>query len=180
MRGKNIMPETTRQMSDGSVCVSQVVRENLTSDIVIKNPLNLGSGNDYIDGWINVDLDPGMNPDIVCNLDAKDLRIPIKDNTHDFVWCSHIMEHIWYLPQLKNEILRILQPGGTLVVIVPHYLSLDAWGDDTHVRAFSEHSWYLGYWPGYDKKGKYINLKATDVAGRDLQWMGGWQRKPII
>ena len=158
------MPETTRPMYAKSVCISQDLREQLLSDIVFKNPLNLGSGNDYIDGWINVDLDPRMNPDIVCNLDAKNLQIPIKDNTHDLVWCSHIMEHIWYLPQLKNEILRILQPGGVLIVVVPHYLSIDAWGDDTHVRAFSKHSWSLNYWPGYDIKGKYINLKASVYA----------------
>ena len=173
------MLKTTRPMSGKAVCMPQILREQLTSDLVFKNPLNLGSGNDYIDGWTNVDLDPEMNPDIVCNLDTQDLRIPIKDNTHDLVWCSHIMEHIRYLPQLKDEILRILQPGGVLIVIVPHYLSIDAWGDDTHVRAFSEHSWNREYWPGYDKKGKYINLKATG-AGRELQWMGGWCRKPII
>jgi hypothetical protein len=36
-----------------------------------------------------------------------------------------------------------------LNVIVPHYLSPDAWGDPTHCRGFSEESFFPCFWPGF-------------------------------
>lgn len=173
------MPETTRAMTEGHTCVNNNLRKKLTEQFKFQNALNLGSGGDYIEGWTNVDLDPNMKPDLVCNLDDQNLVIPIDNNTHDLVWCCNMMEHIWYLPQLKDEILRILQPGCPLIIVVPHYLSLDAWGDDTHVRAFSEHSWYINYWPGYHIQYQHIKLDATDSQGRKLQWMACILQKPL-
>jgi len=172
------MPEETRPMTPGSKCVGTNLRNRLTNQFNFKNALNLGSGRDYIEGWTNADLDPTMNPDIVCNFDAQDLELPFDNDTFDLIWCSNTMEHIWYLPQLKDELLRILQPGGKLIVVVPHYLSLDAWGDDTHVRAFSEHSWYVNYWPGYVINFQYIKIDASDSQGRELQWMANVLAKP--
>jgi hypothetical protein len=37
--------------------------------------------------------------------------------------------------------LKLLREGGTFTIVVPHELSLGAWQDLTHIRAFNENSW---------------------------------------
>lgn len=80
--------------------------------------LNLGCGSRFIDGWTNLDIAP-MSPKVQkCDL----LRgIPCADYTFDFVYHSHLLEHI---PAAKNaaflgECLRVLKPGGVIRVVVP-------------------------------------------------------------
>jgi len=140
---------------------------------IYKKKVNLGCGEDYLDGWINIDGDHNIKADLYCELDAVDVRIPLPDNSVDYIYCSHILEHIWYLPQLKKELIRILRPLGVLLVVVPHMLSPDAWGDDTHCRAFSEASFSSGFWPGCDiAHCQQINVKEPTRHKVDRVWLG--------
>lgn len=136
------------------------------------NKLNLGCGNNYLEGFINLDVNPKAKPDIICNLDDPNVKLPFKDGEIDFIYASHIFEHIRYLPELKLELDRITRFPGGLVVIVPYYLSRCAWSDDTHVRAFSELSFNSQFWPGW----KYLNhqiIDMNDVDGGVNQWLIG-------
>jgi hypothetical protein len=45
------------------------------------------------------------------------------------------------LPQLMGNFLNLLVEEGELEIVVPYDLSLGAWQDPTHVRAFNENSW---------------------------------------
>jgi SAM-dependent methyltransferase len=114
--------------------------------------LNLGCGKEYYKepGWINLDGCTDIKADKYCDLDQKDLEMPFENAEFDMVWASHIFEHIWYLGALKKELARIIKLGGQLTFIVPYYLFQDAWGDDTHCRAFSESSFAGCFWPGFD------------------------------
>ena len=126
--------------------------------------LNLGCGKEYYDtpkGWVNLDGDPKIKADIYCDLDQKDLTMPFKDGTFDIIWASHIFEHIFYLGALKRELARICKPGGALTFIVPYYLFPDAWGDDTHVRAFSEAACAGFMWPGFGGEGAVFGHLPT-------------------
>jgi len=62
-------------------------------------------------------------------------------------------------------LVRITKPGGFIEIEVPDYLSPDAWGDPTHVRAFSRQSFIphedLG-WPDVDIH-EYTNLYNTKI-----------------
>lgn len=114
--------------------------------------VNLGCGNDYRHDWINIDGDKQIEAEMHCELDTENPEIYLPDESVDLIYASHVLEHIWYLPQLKTELLRMLKPGGYIVVIVPEYTSLDAWGDDTHCRGFSSNSFAPAFWPGCDVK----------------------------
>lgn len=109
--------------------------------------LNLGCGNDfrYNKDWVNMDLT------MPCSVMA-DLRegLPFKTSSADGVWASHILEHVQDLRALKIELARIIRGGGDLQIIVPHFSSPDAYGDDTHCRFFSFHSFWNQYWPGFN------------------------------
>jgi SAM-dependent methyltransferase len=108
--------------------------------------LNLGCGNDFKYGkdWINIDI---TEP---CNVKA-DIRegLPFEDQFFNLIWASHILEHLPDLRMIQRELARVMKLWGTLNVIVPYYLSPDAWGDPTHCRAFSEESFQSCYWVGF-------------------------------
>lgn len=98
--------------------------------------LNLGSGpRKGSHGWINVDL---FGADI-----NHDLRkgVPLKDNSVDCVYSSHVFEHIPYkdLLHVIEEIRRILKPGGKLLVCVPNAgLYLRAYFNDEMFVSYDE------------------------------------------
>ena len=49
---------------------------------------------------------------------------------------SHFVEHVESLPELMHEIARVLEPGGTTEVVVPHFSNPYFYSDYTHRRCF--------------------------------------------
>lgn len=159
-----------RRMQKGHITVDKTARTNLLKGIKFDpaKAINLGCGNDYINGWINIDADSKMNPDICYDFDKRFPHIQVPTESMDLVYCCHILEHIHYLPELKREFRRILKPKGNVFIVVPHYLSPDAWGDDTHCRAFSFHSFYSTYWPGFNEKFMYLEFYIRGPKGNEV------------
>ena len=89
--------------------------------------LNLGCGPRKMAGYVNVDV--RASADIQCDL--MNFPWPWGDACIDEVYMSHFMEHFRDPVQVMREILRILKPGGKIVVIVPHsrsiYSSMPGW-----------------------------------------------------
>jgi len=135
-------------------CIGKDVRNKFFEDLSIKIDdfdckLNLACGTDYLENWTNLDGCPDIRADVYCNLDSADVKLPFLEDQFDFVYASHVFEHIQFLPHLKKELCRVMRPNGILFVIVPHHQSVDAWGDDTHCRAFSIASFFHEFWPGF-------------------------------
>jgi len=96
--------------------------------------LNLGSGSDIKEGWINVNIVPLPGVDVVH--DIEKLPLPFADNSVSEVLCRDILEHVEYLPVLK-DIHRILAPGGRVHIRVPHFTSRNNFTDPTHKKRFA-------------------------------------------
>ncbi|MEM4160617.1 MAG: methyltransferase domain-containing protein [Thermoplasmata archaeon] len=107
--------------------------------------LNIGCGKDIkprSEGWINLDCIPLPGVDVVW--DIKKTPWPFKDNQFDFIYCSHILEHIPHyigrdedgLIIVMKEIYRVLKPGGKIEIKVPYYKDENAVKDPTHCRLF--------------------------------------------
>jgi len=96
--------------------------------------LNIGCGKDIREGYINIDSAALPGVDLV--LDVAHSPLPYPDNSCSEVVCQDVLEHMEYVPLLK-EIHRVLAEGGRLVVRVPHYTSRNNATDPTHVRTFS-------------------------------------------
>ena len=52
--------------------------------------------------------------------DARFMR-GVEDNTYDFVYSSHCLEHVTHVDQTLENWIRILKPGGHLYIVVPDY-----------------------------------------------------------
>lgn len=82
--------------------------------------IDLGCGPMKREGFLGVDLCDANNPDIVADITR---RIPgLDDGCADHVSCWHVLEHLpglgWKAAML--EMARLLRPGGTFEIRVPH------------------------------------------------------------
>ena len=130
--------------------------------------LNLGCGNDfrYEKGWVNFDITRPCN--VIGDMDSS---LPFKDKSFELVWAAHVLEHRQDLRRLQRELARIIKQKAELKIIVPYYLSPDAWGDPTHCRAFSEDSFLTCFWPGFTLARIEAKKYMKRGTGRDILWL---------
>lgn len=68
---------------------------------------------------LRLDIDPEMTPDLVG--DIVDMEDVVPSESVDAVWSSHNIEHVFAheVPRVFGEFLRVLRPGGFLLVTTP-------------------------------------------------------------
>lgn len=86
---------------------------------MVEKKLNLGSAGRKKEGYINVDWQSIVVPDVSHNLNV--FPYPFADHEFDVVEASHIIEHLDRPFDVMKEIHRILKPGGLLIIKVPHF-----------------------------------------------------------
>lgn len=94
--------------------------------------IDLGCGPNKREGFVGLDQFKFPGVDKVVNLGKA--RLPFKDKTVDEVHASHFVEHLDAVERchLFNELYRVMKPGATMAMIVPHWGSSRAYGDPTH------------------------------------------------
>lgn len=126
--------------------------------------LNAGSGMDFMDDFLNIDIQTATNPDLVLDLSLPlcpeaehttkrfgPVRLTPGGFTH--IIANEVLEHVADLPQTMRNFLDLLAFDGILECVVPYELSTGAWQDPTHVRVFNEISfcyfstdaWYMNW-----------------------------------
>jgi len=121
---------------------------------------NMGCGARKLAGYINVDINPNVKPDLISDV-RKVART--EDNSADEIMAVHVVEHfyLWEVEDLLTEWKRILKPGGKLVIECPNIQfaagQLAAgnanpqltmwcfWGDPSTRDPYNMHKW--GYTP---------------------------------
>ena len=90
-----------------------------------KKKLNLGCGNDYKEGWVNLDIDRNVGADVIFDLRkiSKGKKLPFKSKTFDLIWCSHVLEHFFDPTPLLEEMKRVCKVRGIIEVRVPYGLA---------------------------------------------------------
>lgn len=81
--------------------------------------LNLGSGGDYIDGYINVDLYAEKADE---RFDIA--KLPYQDNSIDEIRAYHVVEHFDYMQvqHVLQEWYRVLKPNAKIRIETPDFL----------------------------------------------------------
>jgi predicted SAM-dependent methyltransferase len=97
--------------------VGRLFAKRLRVDPKQINYMNLGSGNDRLDGFVSVDF---FSSKVGY---GADLRYPllIDDAVFDGIFTEHALEHLNYteVTHVLAECQRILKPGGLVRIIVP-------------------------------------------------------------
>ncbi len=96
--------------------------------------LNVGCGKDIREGWVNLDAVQLSGVDIV--YDIEKVPLPFEENEFDVILCCDVLEHVDYIPVLK-DLHRILKKGGRMHIRVPHFTSRRNYDDPTHKKLFS-------------------------------------------
>src|SRR6188474_3816442 len=109
------------------------VREPSPAPTLLALPtiLHVGSGKNFLDDWLNLDLDPRWRPDILFDLGqplppdgelAFTTRrfgsVRIGEETFDEILAQDVLEHVRDLPAAMTTMLRWLKTGGVLRVVV--------------------------------------------------------------
>ncbi|GHU05547.1 hypothetical protein FACS1894205_5690 [Alphaproteobacteria bacterium] len=154
--------------------------------------LHVGSGRDFRNEALNIDISSLCNPDLVLDiskpLDANARRqterfgeISLAPGSFSKITAFEVLEHVHDLQQTMRNFLNLLKMGGELIVSVPYDLSCGAWQDPTHVRGFNERSWdyytndawYLGW---RDERFELVDLSfiLSSIGRNMIHGDGGW------
>jgi beta-1,4-mannosyl-glycoprotein beta-1,4-N-acetylglucosaminyltransferase len=108
--------QTFREVPNGDALLRRN-RSRLREKWAKKVKLNLGCGDQKIDGYIGVDL---YNPNADLKLDICDLS-QFQDNSVDEILAVHVLEHLnpYNINQILAEWYRVLKPLGKLVLELP-------------------------------------------------------------
>ena len=98
--------------------LGRILSHSLKLNIANANFINLGSGNSYVNNFINIDFFGNKMIDY-----GMDLRFPFKIETNsiDGIFSEHTFEHLSHLEvdNALSECCRILKPEAKIRIIVP-------------------------------------------------------------
>ena len=80
--------------------------------------INLGSGHWKLEGWVNVDIDPDSEPDVLADLSGP---LPFENGVASFMHTEDFIDQL-DLPGARRFLLechRILAPGGVIRILTP-------------------------------------------------------------
>src|SRR5665213_279075 len=82
---------------------------------------NIGGGLQKIEGYLNIDIDPDMKPDIIHDITKP--PIPVEENSAKQILFIHVIEHIdkWHHFNILMDLQRILHPQGVIYIAFPEF-----------------------------------------------------------
>ena len=145
--------------------------------------LNLGSGRDRRTECVNADIRTDVGADWIVDISKLSYGevvqspgdpVTIRPGMFSKIIALDVLEHIPDLVAAMTNCRDLLEMGGEMHISVPYDLSLGAWQDPTHVRAFNENSWvYYCAWAWYlGWTGSRFNMESLEYTlspGTDLE-----------
>lgn len=117
--------------------------------------IELGPGNiRSVKNAITIDKYNSDAVDIIADFEEGLSFLP--ENSIDYLYSSHVMEHIQNFEFLLREIYRVLKKGATSEFIVPHFANPYFYSDHTHKKFFGL------YTMSYFSKTSYFNRKVPN------------------
>ena len=130
--------------------------------------LDLGCGINKQAGAIGIDRNPRSCPDVIADLDH--FPYPFADNSFPEIRAIHVIEHVADVIRTVEECNRLLEPGGRLVIVTPHYTGYSSFCDPTHrwhlnsfsLRFFGRDHGGFGYYSQarFDEISTHVKLLA--------------------
>ncbi len=126
--------------------------------------INFGAGSRGKSGWVNVDAQAVKGVNCVFDCGKKQ---PFPDGSARCIFSEHFLEHVDYYetaPFFLRECFRVLQPGGTIRLIVPdvgRYLKAyaqDGWLEIEKLRGLLPGHKDPYFWTNYETKMELVNM----------------------
>lgn len=122
--------------------------------------LNMGCGLQKMKNFVNADISPIVNPDVV--VDFNKLPWPFEDNEFDHIIAKDILEHLGetgsdFVSMIK-EMYRVSHDGAIWEIQSPHWRSDTAIDDPDHKRLIT-----LGMFKLFDKESLLNRKKAGNA-----------------
>ncbi len=96
--------------------------------------------------------------------------LPFEDNSFDFIFCNHVLEHIPDDKKAMQELFRILKPGGTGIFQIPQDLNRETTFEDNCITDPKERAQLFGqydhvriYGRDYSDKLRSVGFKVEEV-----------------
>lgn len=105
--------------------------------------LNVGCGRDYREGYVNIDISRDVRAEHY--LDIRKDPLPFPDQSVKEIYISGVLEQIGNNDEFlfcMQELGRVLEPGGTMRVIVPNAAFAIAHQDPMDVRKFTKPTFF--------------------------------------
>src|SRR6266705_4999513 len=86
-----------------------------------KIKLNFGAGDTKLDGFVNIDMNISVKPDLITDIRLHCL--PFQDASCEVIHFLHCLEHIElkFWPFVFDEFYRLLMPNGVLLLAFPNF-----------------------------------------------------------
>ena len=83
--------------------------------------LNVGSGPNYMDGWVNIDACDLFKRDKAVTLPEDKLAVVFGPGSVDEIYMSDVMEHFyrWDGIEVLKDFFEVLVPGGRVRIVTP-------------------------------------------------------------
>ncbi len=117
---------------------SLILKNDSVQSRGLLDKLNLGCGNEVLPGWVNHDLVPLPNVDVVHDLTR--FPWPFENNQFREILMINVLEHLPDTVRTVEELHRIAKPGCKVTIRVPYWNSPDMFTDPTHRAFFNEHT----------------------------------------
>lgn len=130
--------------------------------------LNLGSGKNYRNGWVNMDIHSDFKKDVTH--DFNKFPYPFKENTFDLIELRFVFEHLENPIRVLKELIRIGKNNCKIIILTSHANSYAQWSDLQHRNHMNEHildDWQL---EEYGLKKNLKLVKFTWVWDKSNWW----------
>ncbi len=129
--------------------------------------LNLGCGDDYKDGWINLDFRDNIKIDV--KHDLNEIPYPFKKDSIDLVLMRQVLEHLEHPLNVLKELTRICRNGARIMIYVPHATSYAHISGIEHKGLFTEHTFSEHHLKEYE-------LQDLKLVKQEFSFVNKWKK----
>ena len=120
------------------------------------------------EGYVTADL---LDPKADLKMDITDIQFP--DKSFDFIYCSHVLEHVPDDRKAMREFCRVLSDDGVAILIVPIYPEKtieDPSIEDPkeRLRLFGQEDHVRKYGPDFEDRLKEAGFKTQAISKKDF------------